>query len=121
MIFIAVKFSSRPDVADQWLARVAPFTAATRVEPGNLFFEWLRSVGTAEPVRAAGGLPGPHCRRGARALGALPGSHGVDARCGRGDAGDYPRRSARRRLGLPPSTPHGPAAAASRGTPRTDR
>src|SRR5262245_44757944 len=44
MIFIAVKFSLRPDVADQWLARVAPFTAATRAEPGNVFFEWSRSV-----------------------------------------------------------------------------
>src|SRR5215831_11557877 len=44
MIFIAVKFSIRPDVADQWLARVAPFTAATRAEPGNVFFEWSRSV-----------------------------------------------------------------------------
>jgi quinol monooxygenase YgiN len=46
MLFIAVKFSIRPDVADQWLARVAPFTAATRAEPGNLFFEWSRSVET---------------------------------------------------------------------------
>lgn len=46
MIFIAVKFSIRPDVADQWLAQVAPFTAATRAEPGNLFFEWSRSVET---------------------------------------------------------------------------
>jgi quinol monooxygenase YgiN len=44
MIFIVVKFSIRPDVADQWLARVAPCTAATRAEPGNLFFEWSRSV-----------------------------------------------------------------------------
>ena len=44
MIFIAVKFSIRPAVADQWLARVAAFTAATRAEPGNVFFEWSRSV-----------------------------------------------------------------------------
>lgn len=44
MIFIAVKFTIRPDVADQWLTRVASFTAATRAEPGNLFFEWSRSV-----------------------------------------------------------------------------
>jgi quinol monooxygenase YgiN len=44
MIFIAVKFSIRPDVADQWLTRVALFTAATRAEPGNIFFEWSRSV-----------------------------------------------------------------------------
>jgi quinol monooxygenase YgiN len=46
MIFIAVKFAIRPEVADQWLTRVAPFTAATRAEPGNLFFEWSRSVET---------------------------------------------------------------------------
>ena len=44
MIFIAVKFSIRPEVADQWLTRVAPFTAATRAEPGSIFFEWSRSV-----------------------------------------------------------------------------
>jgi quinol monooxygenase YgiN len=45
MIFIVVKFSVRPDVAEQWLSRVAPFTSATRAEPGNVFFEWSRSVG----------------------------------------------------------------------------
>src|SRR5688572_1657818 len=44
MIFIVVKFSIRPEVADQWLSRVAPFTSATREEPGNVFFEWSRSV-----------------------------------------------------------------------------
>ena len=44
MIFIVVKFSIRPEAADQSLARVAPFTAATRAEPGNVFFEWSRSV-----------------------------------------------------------------------------
>jgi quinol monooxygenase YgiN len=44
MIFIAVKFSIRPEVANQWLARVAPFTAATRAEPGNFFFAWSRSA-----------------------------------------------------------------------------
>ncbi len=46
MIFIAVKFSGRPDVAEQWLSRVEAFTAATRQEPGNIFFEWSRSVET---------------------------------------------------------------------------
>ena len=46
MIFIAVKFSIRPEVADQWLSRVASFTSATRSEPGNIFFEWSRSVDT---------------------------------------------------------------------------
>ena len=44
MLFIVVKFAVRAEVADQWLTRVAPFTAATRAEPGNVFFEWSRSV-----------------------------------------------------------------------------
>ncbi len=44
MIFIVVKFTIRPEHADQWLDRVADFTEATRAEEGNLFFEWSRSV-----------------------------------------------------------------------------
>ncbi len=44
MIFIAVKFSVRPEAAEHWLSRVAPFTSATREEPGNIFFEWSKSV-----------------------------------------------------------------------------
>lgn len=44
MIFIAVRFQVRPESADQWLDDVAQFTAATRAEPGNLFFEWSRQV-----------------------------------------------------------------------------
>jgi len=44
MIFIVVKFAVRPEYADQWLDRVRPFTEATRAEPGNLWFDWSRSV-----------------------------------------------------------------------------
>jgi len=44
MIFIAVKFKVRPEYSDTWLARVADFTEATRAEPGNLWFDWSRSV-----------------------------------------------------------------------------
>lgn len=44
MIFITVKFTVRPERADEWLELVGPFTRATREEPGNLFFEWSRSV-----------------------------------------------------------------------------
>jgi quinol monooxygenase YgiN len=44
MIFIVVKFAVRPDRSGDWLSLVAEFTAATRAEPGNLFFEWSRSV-----------------------------------------------------------------------------
>ncbi|MFC5996133.1 putative quinol monooxygenase [Pseudonocardia hispaniensis] len=44
MIFIVVKFTIRPEHTDEWLSRVDEFTQATRNEPGNLFFEWSKSV-----------------------------------------------------------------------------
>ena len=44
MIFIVVKFTARPEVRDEWMNAVADFTSATRAEPGNLWFEWSRSV-----------------------------------------------------------------------------
>jgi len=44
MIFITVKFKVRPEYVDGWLDLVDDFTQATRREPGNLWFEWSRSV-----------------------------------------------------------------------------
>jgi quinol monooxygenase YgiN len=44
MIFIAVRFRVRPELSEQWLERVDDFTQATRAEPGNLWFDWSRSV-----------------------------------------------------------------------------
>ena len=44
MIVIVVKFAVRPEYADGWPDIVRPFTEATRAEPGNLWFEWARSV-----------------------------------------------------------------------------
>lgn len=44
MIFIVVKFDVLPEHADGFMDHVAEFTAATRAEPGNLWFEWSRSV-----------------------------------------------------------------------------
>ncbi|MFD9127394.1 putative quinol monooxygenase [Kitasatospora sp. NPDC059571] len=44
MIFITVKFAVRPEYRDGWLDLVDEFTRATRREPGNVFFEWSRSV-----------------------------------------------------------------------------
>ncbi|MEU3049229.1 putative quinol monooxygenase [Streptomyces sp. NPDC006984] len=44
MIFIAVRFTVRPECSDRWLDTVDAFTRATRAEPGNLFFDWSRSV-----------------------------------------------------------------------------
>ncbi|MEU3711667.1 putative quinol monooxygenase [Streptomyces catenulae] len=44
MIFIVVKFPVKPEYAEEWPQHVAAFTEATRAEPGNLWFEWSRSV-----------------------------------------------------------------------------
>ncbi|MFC5722896.1 putative quinol monooxygenase [Streptomyces gamaensis] len=44
MIFIVVKMTVKPERTEDWLALVDDFTQATRNEPGNLFFEWSKSV-----------------------------------------------------------------------------
>jgi quinol monooxygenase YgiN len=44
MIFIVVKFETKPEWTDRWPELVASFTAATRAEDGNLWFEWSRSL-----------------------------------------------------------------------------
>ncbi|MFF2045672.1 putative quinol monooxygenase [Kitasatospora sp. NPDC058170] len=44
MILITVKFTARPEFSETWMSQVAEFTRATREEPGNVFFEWSRSV-----------------------------------------------------------------------------
>ncbi|MDP9906337.1 MULTISPECIES: putative quinol monooxygenase [Arthrobacter] len=44
MIFIVVKFKTKPEFTAQWPEIVADFTAATRAEEGNLWFEWSRSL-----------------------------------------------------------------------------
>lgn len=44
MIFIVVKFPVKPEYVDQWPEMIAEFTRATRAEPGNLWFEWSRSL-----------------------------------------------------------------------------
>ncbi|WP_417235249.1 putative quinol monooxygenase [Arthrobacter sp.] len=44
MIFIVVKFPVKPDWADRWPELTRSFTEATRAEPGNLWFDWSRSL-----------------------------------------------------------------------------
>jgi quinol monooxygenase YgiN len=44
VIFIVVKQKVRRQFADDWVELVGDFTAATRAEPGNICFEWYRSV-----------------------------------------------------------------------------
>jgi quinol monooxygenase YgiN len=44
VIFITAKFRVRPEHADKWVDLTRGFTEATRAEPGNLWFDWSRSV-----------------------------------------------------------------------------
>ena len=44
MYFIVVKFPVKDESVEQWPEIVREFTAATRAEPGNLWFDWSRSL-----------------------------------------------------------------------------
>lgn len=44
MYAITVKFKVKPEWVEKWPDLVAEFTQATRNEPGNLWFEWSRSL-----------------------------------------------------------------------------
>ncbi|ALV44932.1 antibiotic biosynthesis monooxygenase [Arthrobacter alpinus] len=44
MYFIVVKFQVKPEASETFMELVRPFTEATRAEPGNLWFDWSRSV-----------------------------------------------------------------------------
>jgi quinol monooxygenase YgiN len=44
VIFITAKFRVRPEHADEWPEISREFTDATRAEPGNLWFDWSRSL-----------------------------------------------------------------------------
>lgn len=44
MILSVVRHPLRAKYADEWPTLAAEFTAATRAEPGNICFDWYRSV-----------------------------------------------------------------------------
>ena len=44
MIFIVVKFKTKPEWSERWLDLTRSFTEETRREPGNLWFDWSRSI-----------------------------------------------------------------------------
>lgn len=44
MILINLKFTVKPELADQWMDAVAQYTANVRGEEGNMFFEWYQPV-----------------------------------------------------------------------------
>lgn len=44
MYFIVVKWQTKPEWTDRFMDLVKPFTEATRAEPGNLWFDWSKSL-----------------------------------------------------------------------------
>ena len=44
MILVVVKNPIKPKYADEFPSLIAEFTEATRAEPGNVCFDWYRSV-----------------------------------------------------------------------------
>jgi quinol monooxygenase YgiN len=44
MILICVKWKIKPEHADDWIELSREFSEATRAEPGNVFYEWSRSI-----------------------------------------------------------------------------
>jgi quinol monooxygenase YgiN len=44
VIFVVVRFPVRPELTDQWTSIIDEFTKSTRAEPGNVFFDWSRSI-----------------------------------------------------------------------------
>ena len=44
MYLIVVKFAVKPEWVPRWPDLVTSFTTSTRREPGNLWFEWSRSL-----------------------------------------------------------------------------
>ncbi len=44
VIFIVVKFRPKPEYVENFPDLVAEFTQATRNEPGNMWFDWSRSL-----------------------------------------------------------------------------
>lgn len=44
MYFIVVKWQTKPEWTDRFMDLVKDFTEATRAEPGNLWFDWSKSL-----------------------------------------------------------------------------
>lgn len=44
MILINVKWTVKPEYTEQWSSLTEEFTDAVRREPGNIFFEWSKSL-----------------------------------------------------------------------------
>lgn len=78
MYFIVVKFTVKPEFADDFPQLNAEFTNATRAEPGNLWYDWSRSVenpneyvlveGFADDAAASAHVTSEHFKKGMETL-----------------------------------------------------
>jgi quinol monooxygenase YgiN len=57
LILIIARFETKPDYSERWAELVAPLTAATRAEQGNLWFDWSRNLDKPRRVRPRRGVP----------------------------------------------------------------
>jgi len=78
MYFIVVKYQVKPEFAEVFPERTAEFTAATRAEAGNLWFDWYRSIedpneyvlveAFADDAAASAHVNAPHFAKGLDAM-----------------------------------------------------
>lgn len=79
MYFIVVKFQTKPEWTDRWLDLVADFTEATRSEPGDLWFEWSRSVDNPAEFVLGRGVHRRGCRASCQQRSLQAGGRGHEA------------------------------------------
>ena len=95
MIFNVVKQPVRPKFADDWPALVHDFTAASRAEPGCIFFDWYRSVDEPNVYVLVEAFRDAAAGEAHVGIGSLQGRDGEHAEVARGRSGDRARRSSR--------------------------
>ena len=96
MIFIVTKNKVRRKYADEWVSLVDDFTTATRAEPGNLFFDWYRSVDDPTVYVLVEAFQDKAAGEAHVELGPLQGRGDGALRGARRGAGDRQRRGGRR-------------------------
>ena len=112
MIFIVVKFKPKPEYVESFPELVAEFTAATRNEPGNLWFEWSRSVDDPNEFVLVEAFTddgaGRQCECAAHPAPASRFFPCLAATCVRNERPPRSARSTRGRAGQPRAGPAGP-------------
>ena len=99
MIFNVVKQPVRAKYADEFPSLIADYIAASRAEPGNLFFDWCRSADDPNLWFLIEGFRDAEAGEAHVVVRALQGGHVGHAPPSRRRPRDHPRRDARARAG----------------------